>query len=249
MGHERLGVLPKTKKWRAIVSEISAHDVDGTKASTLSENTLTALESRYLNLSDDPAVRLAFSFLTELARSAASPDTSIADKTPLRVVSELSQRLQDSGGSLETRELIQRAAADAIGAWHRENTVDQSDLFQDSAPPSRWTGLGSGSGFCELSRLFFAGLTERYLNYFLEREASAVIPDFASRETFRHRLNAHVSEVSRHAFESSKITQSYAAGWFNKHALAAPPTEKRVNGFLSYTFEKLREEFRREGGK
>jgi hypothetical protein len=249
MGHERLGVLPKTKKWRAIVSEIAAQEPGDNTVATISENTLAALGSRYRDLSNDPAVQSAFNYLVELARSAASPDAQIANRSPLALVSELAQRLRNIEGSLETRELAQRAAADAIATWHRENVANETDLFQESAPPNRWDGLGSGAGFCELSRFFFASLTERYLNYFLEREASAVISDFDSREKFRQRLGAHVSELSMHAFESSKITQSYAAGWFNKHALTARPSNKRVEGFLSYAFEKLREEFRREGGK
>ena len=143
--------------------------------------------------------------------------------------------------------LAQRAAADAIVTWRRENYAEQPDLFLDSAPRSRWNGLGSGAGFCEMSRLYFAKLTERYLNYFLEREASAVIADLGARERFKNRLSAHVSEVSRHSFESAKITQSYAAGWFNKNALGTSPSNTQTKKFLAYAFEKLREEFRREG--
>lgn len=148
---------------------------------------------------------------------------------------------------METRELALRAATDAIGTWHRENTA-QTELFGDSASTA-WQGLGNGAGFCELSRLYFAKLTERYLNYFLEREASAVLPNLSARERFKHRLGEHVAEVSRHSFESAKITQSYAAGWFNKHARDVEPREAEISAFLSYAFFKLREDFRREGGK
>lgn len=250
MGHERLGMLPKTRRWRVIVSEVAAYESESIAASNIAEQTLTALESRYCGLANDPSVRTAFSFLVEIAQSAASVETttSIANKSPLELVSELARRTRaTTNGSLETRELVQRAAADAIVTWHRDNSADQSDLFSDSAPRSRWNGLGSGAGFCEISRLYFAKLTERYLNYFLEREASSVIADLGARERFKNRLSDHVSEVSRHSFESAKITQSYAAGWFNKHALVASPTDAQTKKFLAYAFEKLREEFRREG--
>lgn len=250
MGHERLGMLPKTKKWRVIVSEVAAYESGSIAASSIAEQTLTALGSRYRDLANDPSVRATFSFLVEIAQSAASLETttSIADKSPLDLVSELARRMRaTTSGSLETRELAQRAAADAIVTWRRENYAEQPDLFLDSAPRSRWNGLGSGAGFCEMSRLYFAKLTERYLNYFLEREASAVIADLGARERFKNRLSAHVSEVSRHSFESAKITQSYAAGWFNKNALGTSPSNTQTKKFLAYAFEKLREEFRREG--
>jgi len=250
MGHERLGMLPKTKKWRVIVSEIGAYEAGSITASNIAEQTLTALGSRYCELANDPNVRTAFSFLVEIAQSAASADatTSVANKSPLELVSELARRMRaTTKGSLETRELVQRATADALVAWHRENSAEQSDLFSASAPRSRWNELGSGAGFCDMSRLYFAKLTERYLNYFLEREASAVITDFGTRERFKSRLGEHVSEVSRHSFESAKITQSYAAGWFNKNALGASPSDMQTKKFLAYAFAKLREEFRREG--
>ncbi len=251
MGHERLGMLPKSKKWRAIVSEVATLESGSSTASDIAEQTLAALGSRYRDLANDTSVRAAFSFLVELARSAGSPglSASVTDKSPLELVSELARRMRATNGSLETRELVQRAAADAIATWHRENSAGQADLFSDSAPRSRWNELGSGAGFCEISRLYFAKLTERYLNYFLEREASAVIPDLSARESFQKRLHDHVSEVSRHSFESAKITQSYAAGWFNKNALKAMPSDAQTKRFLAYAFEKLREEFRREGEK
>lgn len=250
MGHERLGMLPKTTKWRVIVSKVAACESESITASNIAEQTLTALGARYSDLANDPSVRTAFSFLVEIAQSAASVETttSIANKSPLELVSELARRMRaTTNGSLETRELVQRAAADAIVAWRRENSAEQPDLFLDLAPQSRWSELGSGAGFCEMSRLYFAKLTERYLNYFLDREASAVITDLGARERFKNRLSDHVSEVSRHSFESAKITQSYAAGWFNKNAIGASPSNTQTKKFLAYAFEKLREEFRREG--
>lgn len=251
MGHERLGLLPKSKKWRAIVSELATFESGSIAEFDIAEQTLAALGPLYRDLANDASVRVAFSFLVELARSTRFPEVSVsvADKSPLGLASELARRMAATSGSLETRELVKRAAADAIATWHRENSAEQSDLFSESAPQSRWTELGSGAGFCEISRLYFAKLTERYLNYFLEREASAVIPDLGARERFQKRLYDHVSDVSRHSFESAKITQSYAAGWFNKNALKTLPSDAQTKRFLAYAFEKLREEFRREGEK
>ena len=108
MGHERLGMLPKTKKWRVIVSEVAAYESGSIAASSIAEQTLTALGSRYRDLANDPSVRATFSFLVEIAQSAASLETttSIADKSPLDLVSELARRMRaTTSGSLETREL------------------------------------------------------------------------------------------------------------------------------------------------
>ncbi len=181
MGHERLGILPKTQKWRVIVSEVASVETGDVHVSAIADQTLAAIGSKYSDLGSDESVRTAFSFLIEIARSASTPDTSIADKTPLSLVLELSKRIHTTGDSLEARELVIRAAADALSTWHRDNSTGQSSLFEDAATQSNWNGLGSGAGFCEISRLYFSKLTERYLNYFLEREASAVIPDLGAR--------------------------------------------------------------------
>lgn len=248
MGHERIGVLPKTKRWRAIVAEIAAVDAPPSDVPEIARHTLNALGSRYVDLASDSAVETAFGFLVEMARTAAGkrPDVDIATKSPLSLVADLGKRVGSAQGSLETAEIVRRAGADAIATWGRENATMQSELFADSAPGNPWRGLGSGTGFCELSRLFFSRLTERYLCYFLDREASAALPNLAAREQFRRQLQSHLGAVSKHSFETAKITQSFAAGWFNKNAATNPPTPAQIRRFLAHAFAKLGEDLRRE---
>jgi hypothetical protein len=44
-----------------------------------------------------------------------------------------------------------------------------------------------------------------------------------------------------------RITQSFAAGWFNAHTRDRLPDAKEVEGFVGLAFGKLRDELRREG--
>ena len=48
------------------------------------------------------------------------------------------------------------------------------------------------------------------------------------------------------AFETARITQSYAAGWFNLYAREGMPTEGEISRFLTHQVGKLREELNRE---
>ncbi len=109
-----------------------------------------------------------------------------------------------------------------------------------------WRKAGTAGGFCEIARLFFAKFTERYLNYFLEREASAVSKTIEQRDLLQSQLRSQIDSVSRHAFETAKIAQSSAAGWYNRHASQAMPTDNEIAGFLAIAFGKLREDLRRE---
>lgn len=248
MGHERLGLLPKTKRWRAIVGEIASIDAPANDVPEIARHTLKALGSRYVDLVSDKNVETAFAFLVDVARAAAGKPASVdvAGRSPLGLAAELAKRIAATDASLETSEIVRRAAADAVATWGRENATTQSELFTGLVSANPWRGLGSGAGFCELSRLFFARLTERYLSYFLDREASAALPGLQAREQFRQQLQKHLGDVSKHSFETAKITQSFAAGWFNKIAAKNQPSAAQLRHFLSYAFEKLREDLRRE---
>jgi hypothetical protein len=240
-------VLPKTRRWRDIVDSIAV-DPSAASIASLVESTLAAVSERYAAIGRDESTNLALEFLVELARSSKSESddhNSLASLPTLGLISNVQKRLSLSNDSLETREIVRHAVADALVKWQRDNISTQTSLFAQRAP--NWAGLGTGAGFCELSRYFFASLTERYLRYFLEREATAQLRDFQQREEFSRRLKTHVDDVSKHAFETAKITQSFAAGWFEKHAGAAPPSKDKRSWFLKKAFSKLREDFRREG--
>src|SRR5206468_6244176 len=110
-----------------------------------------------------------------------SPRTLLADlgveipdhPTPLSIVSSLRRWAGPQAEKPEYGSLAESAAADAVGTWYAQKG-EQGSLFaaHDDAFDV-WRKAANGSGFCELSRLFFARFTGRYLNYFLERQASA----------------------------------------------------------------------------
>ena len=68
----------------------------------------------------------------------------------------------------------------------------------------------------------------------------------SDRDRLSTQLREHIDGVSRFAFETSRITQSFAAGWFNNHARDRYPSKDESRGFLSLAFGKLREELKRE---
>jgi hypothetical protein len=253
MGHERVGVLPRSRRWRDVVAGIGDFPSSGDIAG-LAESTLGNVRARFDRIHEDPGVNAVFEFLVGLSATGGAPeahpdwaDLPIDDPTTLRLARAIREWSSQRGGSPEYTALAQAAATDAIAAWtatHRR----QGSLFGETKPTGRvWREAASGAGFCELSRLFFSKFTKRYLNYFLEREASAVIPTLAERERFESRLSAHVDEISRHAFETAKITQSFAAGWFNRNARDARPSQEKIERFLARAFGKVREELLREG--
>jgi hypothetical protein len=257
MGHERVGLLPKTKRWSDLVRQMEAVSSSSLPVATVASQTLQNVRRQYETLFKDDAVRSTFAFLVAFSHAcrASNPEQELkASGIPISENSNLLSLVRTLKEQIPTREAVSEygqlalaAAADAIGQWYAQNATRQLPLFKPSSQfLSSWRELGNGSGFCELARLFFGKVTERYLNYFLDRTASATLPSIEQREQFRQDVRSHVDAVSKHAFETAEITQSFAAGWFNAHARDKIPTTEEIEGFLAIAFGKLRDELRRE---
>lgn len=254
MGHERVGVLPRTKTWQRIVDDLSAATSEAAGMPRLAGTTLAAVRERYERVPNDAGVEAAFEFLVGLSNAARSDfeaqwrgfPVDLADNpTALQLTRALQIFVSARQDSLEYADLAVRAAADVIGQWH-EKHGSQQGLFGVPSSGAVWADATTAAGFCEISRIFFGRLTERYLRYFLEREASAALPSIDARDAFDRALGEHANSVSRHAFESAKIMQSFAAGWFEKNARGRKPTRSEVRQFLRKAFAKMRDELARE---
>jgi len=258
MGHERVGLLPRTKPWRSIVAQISQIPSSESDVADLANTTLTNVRTQFRRIHKDEGIIAAFQFLVALctleSSSTIQPQHAPAidldsNPSPLRLAADLHAWVEAHSESLEYANIAQKAATDTIALWS-EQQKQQPNLFdQYNRATEVWRKASTGTGFCEVARIFFAKFTERYLNYFLEREASAVLPGVKERDQFAAHLRNHIDAVSKHAFETAKIAQSFAAGWFNKHAREAIPSNRKVESFLALAFGKLRDELQRESSQ
>lgn len=260
MGHRRVGVLPKTQRWRDLVDQLEAFSGDESELASVVAGTLEGVRDRFARIESDTSVRASFEFLVTLA-FASGTEEPLAQlraagidlkegESPLALASAFASWLEARTDLPEYASIAGAAACDALSRWHRKNIPDTPSLFgKDFERFSVWRKLSTGAGFCELARLYFASCTERYLRYFLEREASRAIENLFERDKFDRMLSSHIDDVSRHAFETAKITQSFAAVWFNKHLKTGLPDDEAKAAFLSLAFGKIRDELRREGSE
>ena len=260
MGHVRMSVLPTSQKWRDITQRIAGMHVSETEVADIAQQTIQNVRSRFRHIVLDDGVLGTFQFLVNLAIASRekNPQAWLLDigidlpdnPTPLSVAKAVNAYVASKRDSFEYGEITQKAAGDAISIWYRQNQVHTLSLFESFNDPFEvWRKAGNGAGFCELSRLFFAKFTQRYLEYFLEREASAALGSIDKRIEFEQRLEEHVDDVSSHAFETAEIIQRFAAGWFNKYATEGIPSEKEIEGFLLHAFGKMRDALQREDDK
>jgi len=255
MGHERLGVLPRSIRWRAVVGQISDADASAEASAQLADLTLKNVRKQFDSLAANEGVYDAFRFLLALPISAraAEPAKALLDDfgitldgppSPLTLARAFQNALRGFART-EHEDLSAKALGDAVSKFVSSTRFGQTSLLP-TTPWDPWRDADSGAGFCELSRLYFSSLTERYLRYYLDREASDVLADPERVTAFRTHLRNAIDNVSRHAFETSKITQSFAAGWFQKRAKAGMPSPREIRSFLSFALHKIRDELRRE---
>ncbi|QNL48135.1 hypothetical protein H8S90_15120 [Olivibacter sp. SDN3] len=257
MGHERIGTLPKSERWRNIVRSVGNYTDSEDNIAEIASQATRNVRSRFQDITSDSSVFAAFKFILTLAHLAKSDD-ALEKLQGQGIVLPKNFNLYDLAfciqnyvlediDSQEYSSFAVQSIIETISEWARVNETGQQNLFESNdGSLELWRKASNGAGFCELSRLFFSKFTERYLKYFLEREAAAEINNLYDRTQFNKNLETHIDRIAKHAFETSKITQSFAAAWFNKYAREKLPTDKRIRGFLSFAFQKINSELVRE---
>jgi len=260
MGHKRYGHLKKTKAWRLIVNELAGFAAGTSEISAIAQKTLQEVQDRYSNLKNDPSINAGFEFLVHvsLAFQQENPlkylaEKKILDKEELSLIKLARGATKYKNNEVVSHEyqtFARQAAIDAINNWYKQNIERGRSLFSEGIDSKAiFYKAANGNGFCELSRLYFSKLTERYLKYYLEREAAVKINNVNDRNRFSKELEKQVNQISQHAFETAKITESFAAGWYNKNVKNTFPEENEIKYFLSRSFGKMKSELLMEEEK
>ena len=254
MGHVRIGFLPHTRQWNAIVDQLSLYDNEAGVVAVIADCTLNAVQKEFDGLQYDESIVKAIGYLANIVVSSRQEDQiaflqengySVGDNLSVFDLTASAKKvIQTEDGSLEINKLARDAAIQAVLEYYEKHSDQQLSLFQTDNNPFK--ERGSGKEFCELARYFFAAFTEKQIRYYLDRAASSVIGDYDKYIHFSDTLTKQSMAITEHAFEISKIMQSFAAGWFNKHALDITPSNDSVTDFLKISFGKVREELRLE---
>ena len=253
MGHERIGFIPKTKQWQSIVAQLQDYDGDKTAVAKVAADTLDALKGLYSSLSYDPSIIASIRFLATLCRFSSSSDKlkeinveTNGDVTMYSLLRGINQYLSTESESMEVGKLAKDSLMNAIITFQQVHETNQIS-FDGFDEKNVWSDIDSGAAFCEMTRSFVAEFTERNLNYYLERAAASEIQDYSRLISFNHNLKSQAEAITTHSRDISKLVQSFAAGWYNKNTGNQIPDDEKIAGFLTVTFKKIKEEFRREG--
>jgi hypothetical protein len=252
MGHQHLGTLPGSRRWRQVIELISG----GADVQDVAAVTSAAAERQMADASNDPAVKHAVWLLTQIPTAARKSDFAaelrklglrVGDRpTLLEVATAMTDAVDryvaKTGGRTDIGEMAQLSAVESLNVVAGR---ELPDLFGASAEKTKaaLAGLGTVKEFAVLARDFFSRLSRRQLSYFLSRELSQHVGVNSRFQTIReHR--AFEAALDLHCREASRIIKEFSGEWFSKHTYEGGIDEAKAGRFAHIAFQKIREELR-----
>jgi hypothetical protein len=228
VGHQRIGRLPRTKRWRAVV-DLLAQSPD-TRQFTIA--TLRAAQERLDRLADEDAVPYCFWILARLAIAARSSDF---DEEAARVgveirpgesaigfiarfSQEVADRLRSASGDGAFSELAVESLRSAL---LHITAADTPTLFgvMTLGIQRAFRAHSTERGFATLARHFFGDFLGRTLRYFLDKELGDHIGPAYGLATVDD-AEAFSEALDVHAHETAVLVEQFAGEWYSKRSLA-----------------------------
>lgn len=254
MGHVRLGVLPRSRKWEQVVELLRSGAPDDEIAAASAD----AADAALSGASDDPVFREAVWYLASLPLTARGPGylaelrelgLPVRDPPSLfgllaSIAAGLDNRAREVGGRTDLGEMAQMALAESLAGAIEPQLPSLFD--PESSEVRQALGrLSGGEGFARLARDFFARLTQRSLDYYLSRELANHVGAGRRFATDSDR-RAFDAALALHCREASRIVEAFAGGWYGKTVWQSGELERdSANRFARYAFKKIRDELGR----
>ena len=252
MGHQHLGVLPASRRWREVVGLITA----GAGAIEIAAATSAAATKQLSSASEDPGLRNAVWLLVQIPYAARHTDFSsrlaklgldVSDDSSLvevgvAMMSALDRKWLLSKSRTDLGELAQLCAVESLQAIAGRELPELLDPTE-SETKTALAGLGTPSQFGVLAKDFFSRLMVATLNYFLDRELPKHVGDNAPFRTLREQSDFKIA-LELHCRESAEILREFAGRWFSRGAYEGTLDEASADRFARRAFQKLNEELR-----
>ena len=264
MGHQRVGEIPKTQRWNAVVAKVTGGDGSSGSQASLRESvqdiateTLTAAEAGLDHAIADPGLRFTFYLLTQIVLSARESDwkTGLAeqginlspDSTLFDLTTEIQRIIDDHvrshGRPTTIGEIAQKAAGEAITALAGPKAVtlfgSGPDELRDAVRE-----LSTKAGFARLGQKFFGCFMTRFLNFYLSRVTAQQVggnrfPDTLDLTRFNEALQVHCQE-------SARIVHDFSGKWYSKTEFQKGIDQENTSGFMAVAIKKLQAELEKQ---
>jgi hypothetical protein len=253
MGHTIVGELPKTRRWQQVFDLLQEQS---TNPSMVASATVRAAEKRLNQLRGDESLTYCFWLLTRLAAAARGPDFQSdarqlgievrRDDHVLSLIAKVNDRAREELVQFPESGPFGDLAASALRSSLTDTLGAQNlSLFASSVDDlaGAFRRHSTASQFGELATWFFGTFYAETLRYYVDRalpaslSADGGLRTLADMQLFRDALD-------KHARESARIVELFAAQWWVKHKgpSGEPISRDEARGFAAHALTKLRKE-------
>ena len=250
MGHQRMGKLPMTKHWKAVIQLITA----GADAAHVAASTSVAAEQSLAKAGKNSVLRHAFWLLTQVPLAAREGNfgqrlrglgLQVGDAPNLveigtAMIEALDEVSRKSGGRRDDLgEIASKSATESLIAIasHNGSSLFGTTYAADEALASL-RSLSTSRQFGILARDFFSRLARSFLGYFLSR----VIPQHVGANKRFQSIKDHDAfdeALQRHCRETSLIVEQFACDWFSKTNYEGGITPAKAGTFVHVALSKI----------
>jgi hypothetical protein len=249
LGHTRLGLIPKSRRWDRVVELVLESAESGDLVPNVGAIAAGTVDVASLALRDsasDPGLVYSFYLLAGLGLGGRR---SVTDAAPFELdehdsVYDLLAQLQEAvddhvaerGGSSDFSEMAQQAAGTALLELLES---DASSLFGTGRDELErgLKRIASGTGFSQLSQRFFGDYLSRFLNFYLSRVTAQ-----SSRYGDFRQLNDFNDELRTYCYQSARIVSDFASAWLSRTAHFEGLTLENTERFMYVATGKLASE-------
>jgi hypothetical protein len=257
LGHNRLGRLPKTRRWVEVVELL---DTAPEQTSAVASAVVEAADNRLRQLADDPALTYCFWLLTRITWAARGPGflddlsrlgiDAAPHSSALTLISQVTDRVREELSSYPSSGHF--AEISSLSLRHAlSETVGQQgpSLFDSSVEDAQraFRTYSTRAGFGELAHRFFSDFLARTLRSFVDRELSNHIGGTSRLASVNQSLD-FMQALDTHTRQSARIAEEFAGGWYSKHNWESKGEIARdeAQRFVANALRKLRTELKRE---
>lgn len=258
MGHIRLGRLPKKRGWTQVISLLSDND---STLSEIAESIAQTAKIFFNKQKNEPGLVFYYWLLTQITYRARSEDfvsdlrnlnIDIADINSSfdffsRIINYSQDQIKSRGSIFPLSEIAQLSFRELLS-----ETIGQEckTLFGTTIEDIRLAckNYSTPNQFGKLSRLFFTKIINRTLQFFISKESPNRI---GCQRKFKDitDLSFFNDELESYCYQSAKIVEDFAKGWYSKRNWQGEISEHDARGFVAVAMQKLRDEIAHEETK
>jgi hypothetical protein len=254
VGHNRLGNLPRTKKWKEVVALVGGAG----SSAAVADATLDAAYDEFAAGAVDPTLVHSVYLLANLPDAAKSEDVpSALSKLGLNVVGPLTAASIAAalGEAVDAHVRAEGAPRSDLGEMARLSAMETLSRTLDDGGPGLFGAdphaatialgqMGTEKNFGAFTRDFFGRLTERVLTFYVSKELPLHTGPGHRFETLAQQ-RAFQESVALHARQAAKIVEAFGGSWLSKVRFEKDLTPERTERFVAYAMKKMRDELRR----